>query len=200
MTSSLPRRCRRRLILAACALAIALPVALPVVFKSLPASADNLPHGELPHGDLLLRDAWARATPGGARTGAAYLRIENHGDTPDTLVGAAADIAERVEIHSMTMENDTMVMGPAGEIAIPAHGAIELKPHGLHIMLMGLKQPLAEGDSFPVTLDFAKAGSVQIEIDIHGIGSSGHSDNHSDGHSDDHSDEEHGSGDGEHSH
>jgi len=137
---------------------------------------------EQKHGDLLLHHPWARATPAGAKTGAAYVRIENHGPAADILTGAASDIAAKVEIHNMTMENGTMVMGPAGEIEIPSHGTVELKPHGLHIMLMGLKQPLAEGDMFTVTLTFAKAGAVDLQVIVEGIGSeSGHDGDSHDG-------------------
>lgn len=115
-------------------------------------------------GDLVLHHAWARATPAGAKTGAGYVKIENTGDTPDQLLSVSSDIAAMTEVHQMTMENDMMKMGAAGPIDIPAHGVVELKPHGLHIMLMGLKKPLTEGDTFPVTLTFAKAGKIDLQI------------------------------------
>ena len=115
-------------------------------------------------GALILHHAWSRATPAGAKTGAAYVKIENTGDTPDQLLSVASDIAAKTEVHQMTMENDMMKMGPAGVIDIPPHGVVELKPHGLHIMMMGLKKPLTEGDTFPVTLTFAKAGKVDLQI------------------------------------
>ncbi len=115
-------------------------------------------------GALILHHAWSRATPAGAKTGAAYVKIENTGDTPDQLLSVSADIAAMTEVHNMSMEGDMMKMGPAGAIDIPAHGVVELKPHGLHIMLMGLKKPLSQGDTFPVTLTFAKAGKVDLQI------------------------------------
>ncbi|MBI2255729.1 MAG: copper chaperone PCu(A)C [Proteobacteria bacterium] len=115
-------------------------------------------------GALVLHHAWSRATPAGAKTGAAYVKIENTGDTADQLLSVSADIAAMTEVHQMTMENDMMKMGPAGVVDIPPHGVVELKPHGLHIMLMGLKKPLTEGDTFPVTLTFAKAGKVDLQI------------------------------------
>ncbi len=115
-------------------------------------------------GALILHHAWSRATPAGAKTGAAYVKIENTGDAADQLLSASSDIAAMTEVHQMSMENDMMKMGPAGPVDIPAHGVVELKPHGLHIMLMGLKKPLAEGDTFPVTLTFAKAGKVELQV------------------------------------
>lgn len=128
---------------------------------------------EQTHGDLILHHAWARATPGGAKTGAAYVRIENHGMQADKIIGVASPIAAKVEIHTMSMENDVMVMKPAGDVEIPSHGTVELKPHGLHIMLMGLKQPLKEGDTFPVTLTFEKAGPVDLQVVVEATDSTG---------------------------
>jgi copper(I)-binding protein len=115
-------------------------------------------------GALVLHHAWSRATPAGAKTGAAYVKIENTGDSPDQLLSVASDIAAMTEVHQMSMDNDVMKMGPAGAVDIPPHGVVELKPHGLHIMLMGLKKPLTEGDTFPVTLTFAKAGKVELQV------------------------------------
>ena len=115
-------------------------------------------------GDLVLHHAWSRANPAGAKSGAVFVTIENTGDMPDQLLSASSDVAAMTEIHQMSMENDIMVMKPAGLLDIPAHGKVELKPHGLHIMLMGLKQRFAEGDTFSVTLTFAKAGSVTLQV------------------------------------
>lgn len=117
-------------------------------------------------GDLLLHHAWARATPAGAKTGAVYVKIENKGQATEQLIAVNSDIAAVTEIHQMSMENDIMKMQPAGIVDIPAMSTVELKPHGLHIMLMGLKKPLAEGDTFPMTLTFAKAGKVEIVVEV----------------------------------
>lgn len=139
-----------------------------LVAFSLPAAAQdqNL-------GDLVLQHAWARATPGGAKTGAAYVRIENRGMAADQLIGAASPIAAKVGIHTMSTDSGTMVMGPAGDVEVPAQGMVELKPHGLHIMMMGLTKPLREGETFPVTLTFEKAGSVELQVVVEPIGSDG---------------------------
>jgi copper(I)-binding protein len=139
---------------------------LAIVTFALPAAAH-----EFKLGDLVLHHPWARATPGGAKAGAAYVRIDNHGMAADKLIGASAAIAAKVEIHNMSMENGAMVMAPAGDIEIPSHGSVELAPHGLHIMLMGLKQPLVEGETFPVTLTFEKSGDVEVDVLVEAIGS-----------------------------
>ena len=91
-------------------------------------------------GDLVLHHAWSRANPAGAKSGAVFVTIENTGDMPDQLLSASSDVAAMTEIHQMSMENDIMVMKPAGILDIPAHGKVELKPHGLHIMPT-VKQP-----------------------------------------------------------
>lgn len=115
-------------------------------------------------GDLVLHHAWSRATPGGAKTGAAFVEIENTGDTPDQLLSASSDVAALSEVHQMSMANDMMTMKPAGVVDIPAHSKVALKPHGLHVMLMGLKKPLIAGDTFVITLEFAKAGKVDLQV------------------------------------
>ena len=115
-------------------------------------------------GDIVLHHAWSLAYPAGAKSVAVFVTIENTGDTPDQLLSVASDVAAMTEVHEMSMANDIMTMKPAGILDIPAHGKVELKPHGLHIMLMGLKQRFAEGDTFAVTLTFAKAGTVVLQV------------------------------------
>lgn len=115
-------------------------------------------------GDLILHHAWSRANPAGAKSGAVFVIIENTGDSADQLLGVTTDVAAMSEVHQMSMANDIMTMKPAGQLEIPPHAKVELKPHGLHIMLMGLKKRFAEGDTFPVTLTFAKAGTVTLQV------------------------------------
>lgn len=137
---------------------------LAAAFLSLGALSATADAHEQKLGDLVLHHAWSRATPGGAKSGAAYVEIENTGNEPDQLIGASSDVAAMTEVHQMSMDGGMMTMKPAGAVDIPAHGKVELKPHGLHVMLMGLKKPLAEGDTFVVTLTFAKAGSVDLQV------------------------------------
>src|ERR1700740_370067 len=63
-------------------------------------------------GDLVISQAWSRATPGGAKTGGGFLTIENKGTSPDKLVGVSADAAGKVEVHQMTMDGGVMKMRP----------------------------------------------------------------------------------------
>ena len=112
-------------------------------------------------GDLVITQAWTRATPGGAKTGGGFLTIENKGSAPDKLVGVSADVAGKVEVHEMAMDGGVMKMRPVeGGLTIDPGKTVKLAPGGLHLMMMDLKSPLKQGDKLPVTLQFEKAGKV----------------------------------------
>ena len=116
-------------------------------------------------------NAWARATPGGTTIGAAYLTVLSA--TPDRLVAAASPVARKAELHMMSMSGGVMTMRPLDGIDLPAGRPVTFKPGGLHIMLMGLKAPLREGRSFPLTLTFAKAGKREVEVTVAKVGAMG---------------------------
>ena len=123
-------------------------------------------------GSLVIKHPWARATPKGAEVGGGYTVIENNGDNPERLIGASFEDAKSVELHAMEMKDGVMTMRPAeGGIVIPAHGRIEFKPGGLHMMFIGLKEQLKEGDEVSGTLVFEKAGTVAVDFEIQGMGS-----------------------------
>lgn len=108
---------------------------------------------------------WARATAGRAETGAAYLTLKG-GDSADSLVAAASPVAATVELHTHLEEDGVMRMRPVASIPVGSGEKVELKPGGLHIMLIGLKGPLKEGKRFPLTLTFQRAGTVEVEVPI----------------------------------
>lgn len=114
-------------------------------------------------------DVWARATPLGAKTGAAYMTLVNPGPADDRLVGAATPVAGEAQIHSMRLENGVIMMRPVPGIDVKAGAKAVLAPGGYHVMLMDLKQKLVQGKSFPLTLIFAKAGKVEVSARIAGI-------------------------------
>lgn len=132
----------------------------------LPLAALALLSGCLDKGsDISIAESYAFATAPSATNGAAFLTIENNG-TDDRLVSASADISEKVEIHEMTMEDGVMKMRELTEgVAIP-EGTTELTPKGNHIMFMGLKEPLSEGNTFDLTLTFEKAGEMTFPVVI----------------------------------
>lgn len=114
---------------------------------------------------LKVEQAWARPTVQGQTAGGGFLRIVG-GAGADRLVSARADIAARVELHTMTMDGDVMRMREIDAIEVPAGRTVELKPGGLHLMFMDLKTPLAAGTRFPLTLRFEKAGEVRVEVPV----------------------------------
>lgn len=118
-------------------------------------------------GALSIEQPWARATPPAAKVGGGYLVITNTGETDDRLVSASADYAARVEIHEMSMVNDVMRMRPLKDgLTLPAGATVALQPGGFHIMLMGLKEPLVEGERRPLTLVFETAGAVTVDLTV----------------------------------
>lgn len=119
-----------------------------------------------------IESAWARATPGGARTAAIYLTLTAEG-TGDRLVGCSTPVAEKAQLHSETMANGIMEMRPVASLSIKPGTPAVLKPGGYHIMLTGLKHPLKAGDSFPLTLDFASAGAQQVSVRVEKPGAMG---------------------------
>jgi copper(I)-binding protein len=142
------------------------------------ASALSFAHDGLAHdyavGPLKIGHPWSRATPAGAKVGGGYLSIENGGAAPDRLVSVSAPFAGRVEIHEMAVTNGVMTMRPLEQgVAVPAGGKVELKPGGLHIMFMELKQPLKQDERLKGTLTFEKAGAVEVEFKVEPVGSKG---------------------------
>ena len=121
-------------------------------------------------GPLEIDTPWARASIGTARPGVAYVTIRNTGEEPDRLVGVETPAAARPEIHAMVEEDGVVKMRPAGDLEIPPGGEVRLAPGGLHLMLMGLQQPLEEGGQMPLTLVFEKAGEITVTAPIAAMG------------------------------
>lgn len=122
-------------------------------------------------GSLKIGHPWTRATPKGASVGGGYMKITNTGTAPDRLIGGAADVAGRFEVHEMKMENGVMKMRQLGNgLDIAPGQTVELKPGGYHVMFVGLKQPFEQGKSIAATLVFEKAGKVEVSFKIEGIG------------------------------
>ncbi|MCS6962917.1 copper chaperone PCu(A)C [Thermoflexus sp.] len=128
---------------------------------------------------ITIQDPWARPgamgmgmehghgmSHGGGSTSAVYFVAINDGDQPDVLIGAASDVAEKVEIHETKMEGDVAKMQPVPRVEIPARGRVEFRPRGLHIMLIGLKRDLKVGDTFNLTLRFEKSGEIPISVTV----------------------------------
>ena len=124
-------------------------------------------------GSIHITQPWARATPKGASTGAAYLTVANGGAAPDRLSCLASEVSATCQIHSMSIDNGVMKMRPVeGGLEIPPGETITLKPSGLHLMLVDLKHALEPGKTVEATLRFEKAGTVKVDFPIAAIGAS----------------------------
>src|SRR6202045_3367737 len=129
---------------------------------------------EIKAGDLVISQAWSRATPNGAKIAGGYLTIENKGSAPDRLIGGVGDVAGRIEVHEMATNNGVMTMRPLDNgLTIEPGKIVKLAPGGYHLMLFDLKTPLKQGDKVPVTLEFEKAGKVKLTLDVQGVGAQG---------------------------
>lgn len=123
------------------------------------------------HGNLLIQHPTIRATTPGAKVGAGYVSIKNNGSTTERLFGGTAAFAGKTEIHEMKMESQVMKMRPLKNgLEIPPGETAHLAPGGLHIMFMMLKEPLVEGEERVVSLNFEKAGNLNLEFSVKSIG------------------------------
>lgn len=119
-------------------------------------------------GSLAIHNPVSRATLHGQPVGGGFLTIANKGAEADRLVSITAPaVSDDVQLHEMAVADGVMTMRPVkGGIEIPAGATVELKPGGLHVMFMAIKQPLKEGEAIKATLNFEKAGAVEVEFQI----------------------------------
>lgn len=123
-------------------------------------------------GALEIDHPWSRAVPKGATVAAGYVTIRNTGTESDRLLSGSTPVAGKFEIHEMSVDsNGIMRMRPvpAGVVIKPGE-TVELKPQSLHIMMTGLKQPIEKGKSFKGALVFEKAGAVEVDFAVEGVG------------------------------
>jgi copper(I)-binding protein len=146
---------------------------------SAPALAQQAPSSQIE-----VVEPWARATAATAKTAAAYMTLRNMGTAGDRLVAAATPVAGRTELHTHMKDGDVMRMRQVDAIAVNAHGSANLAPGGLHVMFFDLKAPLKEGEKFPLTLRFEKAGEISTQVSVRSaraMSSGGHTEGHGSG-------------------
>lgn len=167
-----------RPMLFALAFAAALSPALAHDTSHAPTTPD---HGTaISVGDIEITGAFTRATLPNAPVAGGFLTLVNKGVEDDVLVSASTDIARETQIHEMAMEGDVMKMRQLADgIPVPAGETVTLAPGGLHIMFMGLNGPLEEGTHIPVTLTFAKAGTIDLTLTVAGVAADAAADGHS---------------------
>jgi copper(I)-binding protein len=124
-------------------------------------------------GSIKVEQAYTRSTVPGQMAAGGFMKIENKGGGADQLVSASSPVAGEVQLHEMAMEGNVMKMRQVKDITVPAGGAVELKPGGLHLMFMNIKAPLTAGESVPVKLKFAKAGEVEVKMPVNAMGQPG---------------------------
>ena len=114
-------------------------------------------------GNLTIEHLWARTTPGHAKTGAVYVTLAIQGEA-DRLIAVSSPVAERAEIHTHLIEGDIVKMRRLEVVEIRPGEPTVLRPGGHHIMLVGLHMQLEEGQSFPLTLTFARSGLITVDV------------------------------------
>jgi hypothetical protein len=129
------------------------------------------PAGFIPAADdgIVVHEAWAGASPGDSTTGAAYVTLMG-GSRPDSLVSVSTPVAATAGVHETINDHGIMKMRPAGPVPLPPGEMVTFAPGGMHIMLTGLKQKLVAGQSFPLTLTFAHAGPITVQVTVRGLG------------------------------
>lgn len=118
-------------------------------------------------GDIVVTHPYATPTPAGATQGAAYfVALENTGRVPDRLLRASTPAAARVELHTMAVDaGNVMRMREIADLPLKPGEPVKMRPGaGVHLMLVGLKTPLKEGDSFPLTLEFERNGRTEVKV------------------------------------
>ena len=122
-------------------------------------------HDTFTVGDIEISGGFTRATLPNAPVGGGYITIANTGSEDDTLIEVSSPVADEVQPHQMKMEGDVMKMSETHDgLPVPAGETVTLAPGGLHLMMMGLKQPLIEGEMVVMTLSFAKAGTTEFQL------------------------------------
>jgi len=142
---------------------------LAAALLAVPGARPSQAH-DFTSGTLVIGHPWARETARGQSAGGGFMTIANKGKVADRLTGGSSEIAAQVQIHTMSMDGGVMRMRRLKDgAAIPAGGSLALKPGGIHIMFMGLKRPLKQGEMIPVTLDFARAGKVKVAFKVESV-------------------------------
>lgn len=151
-------------------------VALAAVGSAIPAQANQSE-------SLFVHHAWSRETAAGQSVGGGFMTIANRAAVADRLMSGSSPVAAEVQLHTMTIDGGVMRMRQVQDgIAVPAKGMLALKPGSYHIMFTGLKRQLRQGERFPLTLRFQRAGSVTVQVSVQPVTSSGPMDSGHAGH------------------
>src|SRR5258705_3768238 len=119
---------------------------------------------------IVVERPWARATPAGAKNGAAYVTLINNGNASDSLLSATTPVAEKVQFHSASEEHGVAHMREMQAVEVAPGARVTFSPGGMHIMVVGLKQPPKEGQTFPLSLTYKKAEKGEVSGAVAKVG------------------------------
>ena len=138
-----------------------------MILFAFPAAAET--QSKLATGKIEIKAAWARASV--SKNGAAYLTIHNnHRNRAHLLTGAKTPVAQKVEIHTHTMDGQIMRMRKIDSIGIAPNKSIKMAPGGIHLMLLNLERKLQKGEEFPLVIKFKSIDPINIKVKVEGIG------------------------------
>ena len=115
-------------------------------------------------GTLSVKNAWSRSTPPGVKVGVAYFTLKNDTGKSDRLLKISSPIAESVQVHRTEILDGIARMREVAVLHVEAGHTVDFAPNGMHLMLMGLKKPLVEGDTFDLELQFEVAGTRKVAV------------------------------------
>ncbi len=121
-------------------------------------------------GTIEIGHIWARATAPGAHAASVYVPFRNTGTETDELIGGSTPVASNFMIHESYNENGIAKMRMLKALELAPNKPVGMRPGGKHIMLTGMNRQLKEGDKFLLTLVFAKAGKIEVEVTVHAPG------------------------------
>jgi copper(I)-binding protein len=131
----------------------------------------RVPAQQVTSANMVVTQAWSRATPSGSKVAGGYLMIENKGQVADKLLSASTDAAKRLEIHEMAVNDGVMTMRPVENgLMIEPGRTVKFAPGGLHLMFVGLLAPLKQGDQTPASLKFERAGEIKVFFEVQAMG------------------------------
>lgn len=137
------------------------------------ALASGTPSACADAGDIAVSRAWSRATVGKGAPGVAYFTIENRSAESDRILSVSSPVAARASVHRTVREGGMMQMRPAANLLIAPASRVAFEPGGLHVMLMGLREALVSGRRFSLTIRFEKAGELEVDVAVAGVGAVG---------------------------
>jgi periplasmic copper chaperone A len=117
-------------------------------------------------GTLTITNAWSRSTPPGVKVGVVYFTLKNDSGKSDRLLKISSPIAEKAQVHRTEILDGIARMREVAVLHVDAGETVEFAPNGMHLMLMGLKRPLVEGQTFDLELQFEVAGTRKVAVAV----------------------------------